>query len=228
MPTRIASNQLSASFGASPRPFTVAAPTSGNAFLIAFRIAAGSTGLSVTDDQGGTYSIDYNNTDQGGAIIAFASRRNITNAPTEISIGWTNGDSRTVEGYCYEYSGIAASSHVGETGTFGTSFSETPAWTPTTTTDNEVAIASLTLDDGRDLTTTGLTKSPTGEVTIAWLSSNTDLGAAGAKSVGGTLTLSSVTTGANARIVGITYRASGGGGASIPRLSFGLRQQLNN
>lgn len=194
-----------------PIDITVSAVGSGNTLLVAFGLADTNQPVSVTDNQSNTYTLDYQTANIGGdGDIFFYRCSNITNAPTQVSID-INGT--TLVTYAVlEVSGLSNSSPLDESAAAGPTNSTTPTVGITTDSANQLVFALMQFDAGRQFTPgTGYTElQPYPDPVFGTAEYDDDVGAAGSKTVDGTLN-----SNAPWRIAAVSYRAAGGGGGTV-------------
>lgn len=194
---------------ADPQNINISAVGSGNTVIVIVQVGDGNQPVSVSDDQANVYTQDFSavNNDGGGDHIFFRAS-NVTNAPTQIQINLNGagGANRLV----LEVSGLDNSSPVGQT-QGATGSSATPSVGFTTTTANELVVASFDFTAGTSFTAdSGYTERPPDPDPIfATFATDDDIGAAGSYTAGGTV---SGSVGWSAAVV--TYKAAAGGGGS--------------
>jgi hypothetical protein len=188
MPTVVNTYRTQSSFAGSGT-YTITGVTSGNTLVVIFEIASGNTPIiSVTDNQSNTYTEDLTATGALGNSNYFYRASNITNAPTSVTIDWTGN--ALVTANIFEVSGLANTSPVDATVADTSNFSSTttPSKSITTTTDNAAVFAWLTLANGATLTPdAGWSALPSSGSDFDFILYDNDVGAAGSKTVGGTL-----------------------------------------
>jgi len=180
---------------------------SGNALVVVVRVFSSITISGVSDNGGAspTYSTDYAFTQQSSANGGYYSRRNITDAPTSVSVDLSA--SGAIRAFVVEISGMAETDVVGETFTLASQGSATDAPSASFTTDtaNELSLALLemavskTVTAGGDYSVTHVNGPPANYALLY----DEDVGAAGAKTAS-----ASWTTATNTWLNGITYRGA--------------------
>jgi hypothetical protein len=175
---------------------TITAVTSGNAII---GVVDGSVS-AITDNQSGTYTSDDTSPAAYGSTWDWRRRQNITNAPTQIQMERSN--SGTVLYAFLEVSGLKASGVLGQTGDGSAGFATNPTVSVTTTTDNEIGLAVLSMQTTRTITP------PAGWTMLTMIANqyavfyNADLGSAGVKTCAPT-----ISSGADCWMSMITYQA---------------------
>lgn len=211
MPTVVNSYRLSSTFGASPRSVTINSVTSGNTVLVVVSVADSNqgAGVSVTDNHGNTYTQDLSFVPPSlDSDVFFFRASNVTNAPTSVSCSFGSG-SALLTFNILEVSGLDNASPVDATAFDASSTNNaSPSKSITTTTDGSLLIASLRLSTSRTFTADAaysqLPNTATSDFDFfVW---DNDVGAAGSKSVSGTLS-----SGTNHRWGVIAYKAAAGG-----------------
>lgn len=188
MPTIVTTTRADSTFSGSGT-YTITGVTSGNTVLVIFEIPTANTPLiSVTDNQSNTYTEDLTATSAGGNALYFYRASNVTNGPTSVTIDWTGN--ALVTANIFEVSGLTNTSPVDATVADTTNFSSTttPSQSITTTTDNAAVLAMLTLTSGTTITPdSGWSALPSSGSNFNFILYDNDVGAAGSKTVGGTL-----------------------------------------
>lgn len=194
-----------------PIDIAISAVGSGNTLLVAFGLSDTNQPVSVTDNQSNTYTLDYQTANIGGdGDIFFYRCSNITNAPTQISID-INGTT-LVTYFVLEVSGLSNSSPLDQSAAAGPTNSTTPTVGITTDSANELVFAVMQFDAGRQFTAaSGYTElQPYADPVFSTSEYDDDVGAAGSKTVDGTLNSNTPW-----RIAAVSYRAAGGGGGTV-------------
>ena len=220
MPTVVNSYRLISNFGASPRSVTINPVASGNTLIVSFNVADANqgAGVSATDNQGNTYTQDLTfvgtNLDNDQYIFRAS---NITNAPTSVSCVF--GASNTIITFdILEVSGLDNASPVDATVADTTSsFTTTPSKSITANTANCLIFAILSLSNSTTFTAdAGYSQLPdTATSDFGFFVWDNDAGAAGSKTVSGTL--SSAT---NCRWGVVAYEAAASSTAAKPAMHY--------
>lgn len=191
MPTVVNSYYLSTTFGASPRSVTINPVASGNTLIVAFSVADVNqgAGVSATDNQGNTYTQDltFVGTNLDNDYYIFRAS-NITNAPTSVSCVF-GASNALITFYILEVSGLDNASPVDATVADTTSTaSATPSKSITTNTANCLIFGILSQSNNRTFTAdAGYSQLPAPTQSFDFLAYDNDVGAAGSKTVSGTL-----------------------------------------
>lgn len=225
MPTIVQQSTGNQGFGTSCSA-TVSAVTSGNAIIALIKLPNSSTGVSVTDNQSNTYTLTTSgasNPIDADSTSYIYHKVNITNGPVTITANWTGSSGADI--FVFELSGLNNSSPVGQTGRGASSSSVSPnEVTLTTATANEAAFGLIDFPANITLTPhSGYSVTPTQPQYTSIVYDN-DVGAAGAKAIGGT------TAGATYAIVAATYQAVSGTSYTLTAAqgSYALTGQNSN
>lgn len=198
--------QTALSTQADPAVATFSSPvSSGNAVVLL--IGAVTTITSITDDQAGSYTQDYENLGDTAWRRTFASRLNVTDGPDTVTIDAGNSNIRF---WALEVSGLD-SFDVGAAGTSGLPATTTPTASLTPGEDNNFGVC-IVLNNGGHAYTPGAAWTSAGGTTFGFFYDE-DMGAIGTKTCDPTV--SSSTNYASIA----SYTASAGGGATAPKFS---------
>jgi hypothetical protein len=209
-----------------PIVITITAPTSGADVILAFQIPAAGT-ISTVTEAGGAFTqvLDFDCSVESGNDMRFFRRENVTGGPTSITVDMDSA--RFVSWVVWEAVNAGA---VGQTGGNCPSGSVQSRTTSVTTANaNEAGMFMLQILDTKDVTPqAGWSRNPTSGTVGQFGIFDSDLDAAGAKTVGGDWTGQG---NAPAGIAGITVLndgGGGGGGGNAARAMHHRRQQAQN
>lgn len=215
MPTVVNSYRSTSAFGGSGT-YTITGVTSGNTLLVMFNLSTSNQPIvSITDSQSGTYTEDLTFTGPNGDTFFFYRRSNITNAPTSVTVDWTGNAGMTCN--IFEVSGLDNASPVDATATDTSStFNSSPSKSITTATGSAAVFGYLALSVNQTFTPdSGWSALPTSGSEYDFIVYDNDVGAAGSKTVSGTLGAST-----NWRWGVIAYKAAATSTAAKPAMHY--------
>lgn len=207
MPTIVNQTRVAGVFGTS-QVYTMPAVSAGNSILLSFQVVASSLPLTlVRDNTGVDLTLDYSAATANGEQTRFYYRRpNVAGAPTSITVTKTAATTTAVD--IFEVNGIDNTSplNVAITDASDVASTTTPSKAFTTTTANELVLSAWD-NNNAGVTNTpqaGYTSSPDGATSsyiFMWFQA--DAGAAGAKTVGATISAARAY-----RMSVVTYKAA--------------------
>lgn len=207
-------NTYGASFGSLPRNITISAVGSGNSLIVITYAYSGAMG-SVTDNGGATptYQTDLDfAVGTGSDRIYYSSRHNITDAPTQITLGADAASS--TEYVVLEVSGLDGT--VIDTATVSWAFTTAPSVSATSTGSDDFGAAFHALNVGSRTYT-----ADTGWTAVAANAGRKEAFYDEAVGSVGTITSAPTLGGGGTQVAStlVLYDAAGGGGSILPLLN---------